>query len=92
MKLIKARRIQRNLPWVINKLKEEDFGDIYLEQPGKCRSWTGNFKDIKDKLFGAIIHGCMCDMRDEKEGALLKKEWCIATSDEKFNENVGRVC
>eukprot|EP00959_Pyramimonas_sp_CCMP1952_P331558 6942915-Pyramimonas_sp.AAC.1 len=37
-KLIKTRRIQRNLPWAINKLKEEDFGDIYVEQPGKCKS------------------------------------------------------
>eukprot|EP00959_Pyramimonas_sp_CCMP1952_P232226 4853035-Pyramimonas_sp.AAC.1 len=44
------------------------------------------------KLFRAIIHGCMYGMRDEKEGVLLKKEWYIATSDEKFGENVGRVC
>ena len=84
-KLIKTRRIQRNVKWAINQLLSEGYCDIYLEQSGRCRSWTGNFKDFKDQLHGCKIHGCMYDMRDEQSGLLLRKDWHIATTDGRFN-------
>ncbi|CAK0882620.1 unnamed protein product [Prorocentrum cordatum] len=91
-KLIKTRKIQRNMAWAITQLREAGFCDIYLEQTGRCRSWTGNFKSLKQELHGCTIHGCMYDMRDETEDVLLKKEWYIATTDEMFEKEVGRRC
>eukprot|EP00959_Pyramimonas_sp_CCMP1952_P014957 316588-Pyramimonas_sp.AAC.1 len=66
-KVIKTRKIQRKMVWAIAKLREARFCDIYLEQAGRCRSWAGNFKNLKQELHGCTIHGCMYDMRDEKE-------------------------
>ncbi|CAK0841212.1 unnamed protein product [Prorocentrum cordatum] len=91
-KLIKTRRIQRNVKWAIGQLLNEGFCDIYLEQSGRCRSWTGNFKELKESMHGCRIHGCMHDMRDEQSGLLIRKDWHIATTDPQFEKKVGRTC
>ncbi|CAK0825145.1 unnamed protein product, partial [Prorocentrum cordatum] len=91
-KLIKTRRIQRNVKWAIGQLLNEGFCDIYLEQSGRCRSWTGNFKELKKSMHGCRIHGCMYDMRDEQSGLLIRKDWHIATTDPQFEKKVGRTC
>ncbi|CAK0860929.1 unnamed protein product, partial [Prorocentrum cordatum] len=91
-KLIKTRRIQRNVKWAIGQLLNEGFCDIYLEQSGRCRSWTGNFKELKESMHGCRIHGCMYDMRDEQNGLLIRKDWHIATTDPQFEKKVGRIC
>ncbi|CAK0814932.1 unnamed protein product, partial [Prorocentrum cordatum] len=91
-KLINTRRIQRNVKWAIGQLLNEGFCDIYLEQSGRCRSWTGNFKELKESMHGCRIHGCMYDMRDEQNGLLIRKDWHIATTDPQFEKKVGRIC
>ncbi|CAK0839863.1 unnamed protein product [Prorocentrum cordatum] len=91
-KLITTRRIQRNVKWAIGQLLNEGFCDIHLEQSGRCRSWTGNFKELKESMHGCRIHGCMYDMRDEQSGLLIRKDWHIATTDPQFEKKVGRTC
>ncbi|CAK0855319.1 unnamed protein product [Prorocentrum cordatum] len=91
-KLIKTRRIQRNVKWAIGQLLNEGFCGIYLEQSGRCRSWTGNFRELKESMHGCRIHGCMYDMRDEQSGLLIRKDWHIATTDPQFEKKVGRTC
>ena len=89
----RAHRIQRNCKWIIARMCEQAPECEHLvEQPGRCKSWKGEFEAIKDLWHVAKTNGCCWGLRHSTSHQLLLKLWHFVGTSYDLSQLIDRQC